>query len=136
PSFSITVKQHKGEVADLREGKREVKELFSDRQERFLGKYAEGVDWHHARLLGPVKTERWKLTPDGFTDEITAELWHLPGCEHEQMIEFSTKVDERDAKKVERDLLELMTGKQVELSMSPESKTQAVLKCLLGRPKP
>jgi hypothetical protein len=136
PSFSITVKQRKGEVADLREGKREVKELFSDRQERFLSKYAREADWHKARLLGPIKTEKWKFMPDGSPHELTAELWHLPGCEQEQMLEFSTKVDESEAKEVERDLLELMKGKQVELSMSPESKTQTVLKCLLKRPKP
>ena len=69
--------------------------------------------------------------PDGFSHELTAELWHLPSCEQEQMLEFSTKVDESDAKEVERDLLEMMKKKGVALSQSPESKTQSVLKCLL-----
>ena len=130
-SFSITVKQREGEVAELRKGKCELKELFSDKQEKFLSKYAPGVDWHTARLLGPVKTEKWKFMPDGFPHELTAELWHLPSCEQEQMLEFSTKVDESDAKEVERDLLEMMKKKGVALSQSPESKTQSVLKCLL-----
>ena len=136
PSFSITVKQGKGAVADLREGKRELKELFSDKQEKFLGKYAQGVDWDQARLLGPVKTEKWKFTPDGFPHELTAELWHLPGCEQEKMLEFSTKVDESDAKEVESDLREIMKKKEIALSLSPESKTQTVLKCLLKQAKP
>jgi hypothetical protein len=130
-SFSITVKQREGEVVDLRKGKRELKDLFSDKQASFLGKYAQGVDWHKARLLGPVKTEKWKVDPDGFRHKLSAELWHLPGCEQKQMLEFSTKVDESDATEVERDLIELMKKKQVEQSQSPESKTQAVLKCLL-----
>lgn len=134
-SFSITVKQRGGEVADLREGKRELKELFSDKQEKFLSKYAQGVDWRNARLLGPVKAEKWEFRSDGFPYELTAELWHLPGCEQEQMLEFSTKVDQSDAKGAERDLLELMKKKDVALSASPESKTQTVLKCLLKQPK-
>src|SRR4029077_8413865 len=65
PSFSITVKQREGEVADLRKGKRDLKELFSDKQESFLAKHAQGVDWQRARLLGPVKTEKWKIISDG-----------------------------------------------------------------------
>jgi len=84
PSFSITVKQREGEVADLRKGKRELTDLFSDKQEKFLGKYAQGVDWQKARLLGPVKIEKWKFNPDGFPYKLTAELWHLPGCEQNQ----------------------------------------------------
>ncbi len=135
-SFSITVKQQEGEVAQLRKGKRELKELFSDKQEKFLGKFAPGVDWHKARLLGPVKTEKWKFVPDGFPHELTAELWHLSACEQEQMLEFSTKVDESDAKKAESDLLEIMKKKGVALSPSPESKTQTVLKCLLKQARP
>ncbi len=136
PSFSITVKQREGEVADLRKGKRDLKELFSDKQESFLAKYAQGVDWQRARLLGPVKTEKWKIISDGFCCELTAELWHLPGCEQQEMLEFSTKVDETDATMVEEDLRELMKNKQIELAESPESKTQTVLKCLLKQPKP
>ena len=46
-SFSITVKQREGEIADLRKGKRELKELLSDKQEKFLSKYAPGVDWQN-----------------------------------------------------------------------------------------
>ena len=130
-SLPITVKQREGEVVDLRKGKRELKDLFSEKQESFMGKYAQGVDWHKARLLGPVKTEKWELSADGFRHTLTAELWHLPGCEQKQMLEFSTKVDESDATEVEWDLIELMKKKQVEQSPSPESKTQAVLKCLL-----
>ena len=82
-----------------------MKELFSEKQEKFLSKYAPGVDWQKARVLGPVKTEKWELKPDGFSHGLTAELWHLPACEQEQMLEFSTKVDESDAKKAERDCL-------------------------------
>lgn len=135
-SFSITVKQREGEVAELGKGQRELKELFSEKQEKFLSKYAPGVDWQKARVLGPVKTEKWELKPDGFSHELTAELWHLPACEQEQMLEFSTKVDESDAKKAERDLLEIMKKKDVALSPSPESKTQTVLKCLLKQARP
>jgi uncharacterized protein YjbK len=134
-SFSITVKQREGEVADLRKGKRELEELLSDKQEKFLSKYAQGVEWRNARLLGPVKAEKWEFRSDGFPHEITAELWYLPGCAQEQMLEFSTKVDESDAKEAERGLLDLMKKKEVALSQSPESKTQTVLKCLLKQPR-
>jgi hypothetical protein len=41
------------------------------------------------------------------------------------------KIDESDTTEVETDLIELMKKKQVEQSPSPDSKTQAVLKCLL-----
>ena len=133
-SFSITAKQQEGEVAELRKGKRELKELLSKQQEKFLNEYGKGVDWQKARLLGPVKTEKWKFAPNGFPHELTAELWLLPGCEQDQMLEFSTKVDESDAAQAEEDLLELMKKKQVGLSRSPESKTQTVLKCLLKQP--
>ncbi|HEY5706348.1 MAG TPA: hypothetical protein VIS96_12310 [Terrimicrobiaceae bacterium] len=132
-SFSITEKQREGEVAELQKGKRELKELFSDDQERLLHKFAQGVDWQRAVLLGPVKTEKWKLKPEGFPRELTAELWHLPKCDQEQMLEFSTKVEESDAAEVERSLLELMKKKEVARSSAPESKTQAVLKCLLNQ---
>jgi hypothetical protein len=134
PSFSITVKQREGEIADLHSGKRQLKQLFSDKQERFLDRYAPGVNWGNARLLGPVKTKKWEFEWNGFSHELTAELWLLPGCEQEQMLEFSTKVKESDANEAERDLLELMRKKQIPPSMFPESKTKAVLKCLLKRP--
>jgi hypothetical protein len=132
-SFSITAKQQEGEIAELRNGQRKLKELLAKQQEKFLDKYAKRVDWRKARLLGPVKTEKWKLSPDGFSHELVAELWLLPGCDQEQMLEFSTKVGESDAAAAEEDLLELMKKKQVELSRSPESKTQTVLKCLLRK---
>ena len=135
-SFSITAKQQEGEVAELRKGKRELKELLSKQQEKFLNEYGKGVDWQKARLLGPVKTEKWKLSSDGFSQELVAELWLLPGCDQDQMLEFSTKVDESDAAQAEEDLLELMKKKKVGLSRSPESKTQTVLKCLLKQPVP
>jgi hypothetical protein len=118
----------------LRKGKREPKELFSEQQERFLDKYAKGVTWQKARLLGPVKTGKWEFAPDGFPYELTMELWHLPGCEQGELLEFSTKVRANDAANAEKDLLELMKQKQVRLSRSPKSKTQTVLKCLLKRP--
>jgi hypothetical protein len=134
PSFSITAKQREGEVADLLRGKRELKQLFSDKQESFLAKYAQGIDLQAARLLGPVKTEKWKISTDGFRGELTAELWHLPGCDQEEMLEFSTKVAQSNAAEAEEDLLNFMRSKQVEPAESPESKTQTVLECLLGHP--
>ena len=130
-SFSITVKQSKGEIADLRKGKRKLKELFSVKQEKFLRKYVPNIDWHRLRLLGPVKTEKWKSQPDSFPHELIAELWHLPHCEEKEILEFSTKVEKSSAKSAERDLLEMMRKQDVVPSVAPESKTQSVLKCLL-----
>jgi hypothetical protein len=130
-SFSITVKQSKGEIADLRKGKRKLKELFSDKQERFIRKYVPNIDWHSLRLLGPVQTEKWKLKADRFSHELIAELWHLPHCEQKEILEFSTKVEKSSAKSAERDLLELMRKQEVVPSIAPEAKTRSVLKCLL-----
>jgi CYTH domain len=130
-SFSMTVKQPEGEIADLRKGKRKLKQLFSDKQEKLLSKFAPEMDWNRIRLLGPVKTEKWKLKPDDFSYELVAELWDLPECEQKQVLEFSTKVKEKDADEAERDLRELMRRNEVLPSSSPESKTQAVLDCLL-----
>jgi hypothetical protein len=66
---------------------------------------------------------------------IIVRLRENPG-KAEQMLEFSTKVDESDATEVEKDLLELMKNKQVEPAESPESKTQTVLDCLLKQSRP
>ncbi len=130
-SFSITVKQSKGEIADLHKGKRKLKELFSDKQEKFLRAFVPDINWHNLRLLGPVKTEKWKLQADSFSHELIAELWHLPQCGQKEILEFSTKVEKRSASRAERDLLELMRKRDVVPSVAPESKTQSVLKCLL-----
>ena len=116
-------------------GRRKLKELFSDKQEKFLRRYVPGGDWNSLRLLGPVKTEKWKVNADSFSDELIVELWHLPQCEQKEILEFSTKVAKGRARKAERDLLELMRNHDVVPSIAPESKTQSVLKCLLEQLK-
>ena len=79
-SFSITVKQAEGEIANLRNGQRKLKKLFSGKQESFLSEFAQDLDWEKVCLLGPVETEKWKVVADGFRPELTAELGIYPAA--------------------------------------------------------
>src|SRR2546430_438136 len=75
--------EKEGEIKDVAEGKRDIKKLFSDKQERFLADQLGGEEnWKKLRgqlkALGPVAAEVWKPQTPGFTPGLTAELWTVP----------------------------------------------------------
>ncbi len=134
PSLSITLKQGKKAVAEMLEGKRTLESLFSEKQKKFLAKYAPGVNWQKASLLGPVKVTEWEFEAI-HAGRLTAELWDIPQSKL-RALEFSTKVDKAEVDKTEKGILDCMEDHKIEHGTDPKSKTQFVIDTLLKQGKP
>ncbi|MCA9673142.1 MAG: hypothetical protein KC503_46435 [Myxococcales bacterium] len=97
-SCSLTVVQGEGEIADVADGKRSIKKLFSSAQEALVARYVSVDPWTlDLHPVGPVKVRRLRFEPSalGGATRVTVERWRLP--DGQQLIEISSKTDAASA---------------------------------------
>lgn len=95
-SASLSAVQRRDEIDEAAGGRRTLKALFSEEQERFLADYGPAeIGWEELGVLGPVEVRRWKVEPKGLDYEVTAEAWRLP--DGSDLLELSVKTEPPDA---------------------------------------
>ena len=125
-SASFTVEQSRGEIDEVRCGRRPIEKLFSSDQEAFLSDLGAGpIDLDSLEILGPVDVMRWQLKHPGLPYRLTIEDWQLPGGQ--RLMEVSIKAESAQAAAAAA----AFTGFLAELGLKPESsqkaKTRAVM---------
>ena len=125
-SASLTALQRRGEIKAVAAGRRALKKLFSQDQERFLQDNAPArVPFDSLLVLGPVSVLRWKCRHDGMRSELTAEEWHLP--DGTDLLELSIKADHKDAFRSRDEFVAFLARVGLDHTGAQEAKTRVVL---------
>ena len=93
---SLTSNQRSVEIQEVAKELRPIRKLFSIDQERFFRHFFPKGEFGSLRILGPIKTFRWKFSRPDFATEICAEEWTI--CGGEILVELSTKVKPEQAR--------------------------------------
>jgi hypothetical protein len=128
---SLTAEHGERTVADLMAGRRSLRRLFSDRQERYLRDCGDlVVDLDRLSVLGPVRATRWTLPAGGFA--VTAERWQLPagGPDGLDLLELSIRVEPAGAEIAQVSFEAMLRRHGVEPDVAQETKTRRVLELL------
>lgn len=133
-SAKLSADQEQGEIADVAEGKRRIRTLFSSKQEEFLGDHAPGgaaVDWDRIRVLGPVNVHKWEFEPKELGYEVTVEQWVLP--DRSDLVEVSIKVDPNEAVEANERFVEFLRSRGFDTEGEQQTKTKAALEYFTGK---
>lgn len=130
-SCSLTVIQDEGEIGDVADGVRDIDKLFSSDQEALIDGYASVVvDFPGLSLLGPVDAKVWKVTPSGFDQKLTMELWELP--DSTRLLEVSLRASPAKADATLTALVDYLAARGFDTSEQQETKTRAALEFFAG----
>jgi hypothetical protein len=127
-SAKLSAEQDRGEIEDVVRGRRDLRSLFSDDQEEFLGDHAPGgagVDWDRLRVLGPVQVHKWEIEPKELGYEVTVEEWVLP--DQSDLVELSIKVDPNEAVEANERFVEYLRSRGFDTEGEQKTKTRAAL---------
>jgi hypothetical protein len=95
-SAKLSVGQDRGEIERAAAGKRPLRTLFSEDQERLIADYGPiALSWNDLVAVGPVEIHKWETKPVGFPYEVTVEEWILD-TDHD-LIELSIKASPAEA---------------------------------------
>jgi len=101
-SASLTEIRKRSEIDAAADGKRPIRELFSEAQLGLIADVSKcHIDFDLLKPLGPIRVLCWQSAHKGFPHKMTIEEWRLP--DGEDLVEVSIKVrpdQETEAKKV------------------------------------
>jgi hypothetical protein len=125
-SAKLSVDQDRGEIKEVAEGKRDIRKLFSDTQEKLLEEFNPvGVGWDDLVVLGPVDVRKWEVEPKELDWEVIVEEWVLP--DDSDLVELSVKAEPGEAAKAHAAFAEFMEGRDIDTEGDQQTKTRAVL---------
>ena len=129
-SASFKVKQKKGAIAKVADGKEKLSGLFSKKQKAFLAEFYTGpLDLDDLTILGPVQTLRADIMRPGMAYELTTEYWRLPDDSH--LLEVSIKCPPEEAV-VAREVFEaFLAGHGLDPNGAQATKTKLALDSLV-----
>lgn len=107
-------------------GRRPLRTLFSDDQERLIRDYGPiGITWHELSVLGPVEVHMWELKPSRFPYKVTIEQWVLP--DHSDLVELSIKAPPNQAADAHRAFHALLVSRGLDTGGDQHAKARTVL---------
>jgi hypothetical protein len=125
-SAKLSSDQDRGEIDEVAGGRREIRKLFTDEQDRFLNE--EGprpVNWQELNVLGPVAVSKWELEPRDFPYGIDVEEWVLP--DRSNLVELSIKVDPGEGVQANSRFVDFLQGRGIETGGDQKTKTRTAL---------
>jgi hypothetical protein len=126
-SAKLSAEQRRDEIDEVASGKRALRKLFSEDQERLIEGFGPiGFSWDELSVLGPVNVRKWELAPNGFPREITVEEWTLP--DDSDLIELSTKVEPRRAASVGAAFRRYVAERGLDPDGDQQTKTRSALR--------
>ena len=108
----------------LAEG-RPLRKLFSPEQREFYASHANDIAIDDLSVLGPIFVLKGQVTPKGFSQRITAEVWMYP--DNSRAMEISTKCLPGQGLALAEELKTFLDKKGVEMSDSQQTKTSKAL---------
>ena len=130
-SAKLSAEQHRDEIDEVASGRRALRKLFSEDQERLIGDHGPvGFSWKELSVVGPVNVRKWELEPNGFPREITVEEWTLP--DDTDLIELSTKIEPAKAVSLGAAFREYVAGRGLDPNGDRQTKTRSALRLLTG----
>jgi uncharacterized protein YjbK len=109
-----------------------AKSLFSDRQERLIEAYADGIALEDLEVLGPVDARVWdKLRLAGLTHDVSIEEWALPNDTH--FYELSFKVKRNEASDANAAFEDALARLEIKVAAEQVAKTEQVLEFFVDR---
>jgi hypothetical protein len=132
-SAKLDEKRKPGEIEDVDGEKEPISSLFTKDQEKLVKAFApDGVEIDDLEVLGPVDARKWEFDDlDGVAFELTIEEWLLPDTT--RFIEFSTKVDRKDAAEAQKAFRAVLERFGADLAQVQDQKTPLVLKFFATR---
>ena len=101
-SAKLSEVQDRGEIDDAVGGRRALRKLFSQDQERLIADFGPaGVAWEQLTVMGPIGVSKWKIDVDRFEEAIVVERWQLP--DGSDLVELSTKSEPQHASSTAED---------------------------------
>jgi hypothetical protein len=126
-SAKLSVDQNRGEIRDVAEGRRPVRKLYSNEQEKLLEEHGPGeISWADLTVLGPVSVRKWEVQPKDFDYEVTIEEWVLP--DDSDLVELSVKAEPGDAAEAGRAFVELLRSRRIDTDGDQQTKTRSALR--------
>ena len=125
-SASLTEPQQRGEIDKVAKGSRAIAKLFSNDQERFLSELCKWpLDFEELRVMGPIRTLRWKSKHETFPHVLTLEEWRLP--DGEELIEVSIKTPENEARQAQMEFDTYLRERGLDPEGAQKTKTRTAL---------
>lgn len=125
-SAKLSEEQEHGEISDVRDGKRPIRRLFSNEQEKLIKAFRpEGISWGDLRLFGPAKVHKWEIEPRGFLHVVAVEEWLLPNSD--DLVELSIKVNAGALLEASEEFKAFLSGQQIYIATDQQAKTRSTL---------
>jgi hypothetical protein len=118
--------QRPGEVAKAAAGDRSIKMLLSEEQERIFALFRpQTVSLDDLVPLGPIKVHKWKVQPEGLSEEVAVEEWIMP--DGDDLVELSIKVEPDDWTNASEEFQTLLRARRIHIDGSQQAKTRSAL---------
>lgn len=125
-SASLKGKPKTGDTRKVALGEESISRLFSKEQRAFFRAHAPGgIDMGNLAVLGPIFVLKVNFTPEGFSRQVTGEMWLYP--DGRRLMELSTKCLPAEALVVATESRLFFADHGIDLSGTQETKTKSAL---------